>query len=290
MKSVIFSLLLFLHLVLNFLLFPLQGQAQSGWVREKGSIFLKNDAFFFQSTRYLNLQGDELRTARFSQYMIQLYGEYGLGKRFALQVYAPLIRWNQFETTDPAIGQGDLKLELKYALLRGKTPVSFAIAPEFPTGRAQALAANRSIPGDGIFLPTGDGEFNVWSTLAASRSFGTWYLSLYAAYNFRTQYQGLAFRDLYQAGGELGFHPIDPLWLQLKSRIQGSIGESQHPELGFVRGDATTYTAMSLGIWYELNQTWGLSLESGIATPWILGLRNIYAAPYYSAGVSWKLE
>ena len=272
------------------LLASVLASAQSGWVREKGSLLVKSDLFFFRATTYVNPQGNAIQTSAFTQATWHLYGEYGLGKRFALIGYMPLLRWNQFETTEPVIGQGDLKLELKYGLLTGKTPVSISIAPEIPTGRSAAFAANQSIPGDGIILPTGDGEFNVWTTLAASRSFGRAYASLFGAYNFRTAYQGLAFRDLYQIGGEIGVHATDALWLQLKGRIQESVGESQHPELGFVRGDATTFTGLTLAGWYELNDTWGVAAEFGGSIPGLVPFRNLYVAPYYSVGVSWKVE
>ena len=264
--------------------------AQSGWVREKGKAFVKSDLFFFRASTYYNPEGTAIETSPFSQYTLHVYGEYGLGKGFAIQGYLPLLRWNQFSTTNPAIGQGDLRLELKYALLKGKTPVSISISPEFPTGRANAFANSKILVGDGIFLPTGDGEFNVWTTLAASRSFGKWYASAFGAYNYRTTYQGLAFRDLYQAGLELGFHASDPLWFQLKGRIQERVGESIHPELGFVRGDATTFTGLNLGAWYELNDTWGLAAEVGGNIPGLVPFRNIYVAPFYSIGATWQIK
>lgn len=272
------------------LIIPVFALAQGGWVPEKGAAFVKSDLFLFSATTYYNPDGDPTETSRFSQYTWHLYGELGLGNRLAVIGYLPLLRWNQFETTTPAIGQGDLKLELKYGLLTGKVPVAISIAPEFPTGRAAAFAENTSIPGDGIILPTGDGEFNVWTTIAASTSFGSGYASAFASYNYRTTYQGLAFRDQYQIGAEVGYQPTDALWLSAKARIQESIGESQHPELGFVRGDATTFTGLTLGGLYQLNDTWGLAAELGGSIPGLVPFRNIYVAPYYSVGVTWKMS
>ncbi len=271
-------------------LLPLVSLAQSGWVPKKGAAFVKSDMFFFQATTYYNPSGEAVETSKFSQYTFHLYGELGLGKRLALIGYLPLVRWNQFETTTAAVGQGDLKVELKYGLLTGKFPVAISIAPEFPTGRAAAFANNKSIPGDGIILPTGDGEFNVWTTLAASTSFGAGYASIYGAYNYRTTYQGLAFRDQYQIGAEIGYQPIKGLWLAAKAKIQESVGESQHPELGFVRGDATTFTGLTLSGLYQLNETWGVSAELGGSLPGLVAFRNLYVAPYYGVGVSWKLN
>lgn len=273
-------------LAVFFFLLPFLSQAQSGWIPAKGDLFLKSDLFLFRASNYVNPEGNSVTTSTFSQYTLHVYGEYGLGKGFALLGYMPLLRWNQFETTNPVIGQGDLKVELKYQLPTGNIPVAISIAPEFPTGRSEAFAANPSIPGDGIILPTGDGEFNVWTTVAASKSLNKSYVSAYGSYNFRTTYKGLAFRDLWQVGIELGWNPIDQLWLSLKSRVQGSVGESQHPELGFVRGDATTFTGLTIGGMYQLNDQWGLATEIGGSLPGLIPFRNIYVAPYYGFGVT----
>ncbi len=265
-------------------------QAQSGWVKEKGKAFVKSDWVFFRGSTYYNPEEVALTTTPFTQATWHVYGEYGLGHRMALQVYAPLLRWNQFATTSPAIGQGDLKIEWKWAILQGKTPLSLAIAPELPTGRAMAFARNLEIPGDGIFLPTGDGEFNIWTTLAASRSFGRFYASAFAAFNLRTRYQGLAFRHQVQAGAEWGGKITPALWFQMKARVQESLGPGRHPELGFVRGDATAYTGASLGFWYEFNSVWGISVEAGGFFPGLVPLRNLYVAPSYAAGITWQLQ
>lgn len=265
-------------------------QAQSGWVREQGKAFAKSDLVFFRGSTYYNPEEVALTTAAFTQATWHFYGEYGLGHRMALQVYLPLLRWNQFATTSPAIGQGDLRLEWKWAILQGKTPLSLAIAPEIPTGRAMAFAQNKDIPGDGIFLPTGDGEFNLWTTLAVSRSFGRFYGSAFAAFNLRTRYQGLAFRHQVQAGAEWGGKITPQLWFQLKARIQESLGTSRHPELGFVRGDATAYTGASLGLWYELNSKWGIAAEAGGFIPGVVPFRNLYTAPSFSAGATWQVQ
>ena len=104
-----------------------------------------------------------------------------------------------------------------------------SLGAEIPTWRANAFAQSKTIALEKINLPTGDGEFNFWTTLAASKSLGIGYVSLYSAYNFRTKYQGLAFQDLYQIGGEIGFNPIKSLWINGKIRWQLSTGESKHP-------------------------------------------------------------
>ncbi len=269
-------------------LFPALVWGQSGWVKSKGEFFVKTDAFLFLAKNYYTPLETQLTTSQFQQFTLHVYGEYGLGHRLAIQGYFPLLRVNRFETTKAVAGIGDLRVELKYALIEGKFPVAISIAPEFPTGRANAFAENKSIPNDGIYLPTGDGEFNVWTTLAASHGFGKYYVSAYTSYDLRTSYKGQAFRQLYQVGAELGYHPTSKLWLQLKYRVQGSFGESKYPDLGFVRGDATQFNGLNIGAWYEATEHIGFSAEIGSGIPFPLALRNIYGAPFYGLGVTWK--
>lgn len=267
---------------------PLFLMAQGGWTRAPKSWFIKFDASHLNSDRYINPLGEELKTSAFRQTSFSLYGEYGFRKRLTFIVQAPLLRLHSFETTHVAAGIGDLRLEAKYRLTSNRFPVSVSIAPELPTGRANAYAANKTIPDDRINLPTGDGEFNVWSTLAASKSFGKLYVSAFTAYNFRTQYAGKKFRDLYQFGAEIGYNPWKPLWINAKLRAQYSNGASRHPELGFVRGDATTYTLASAEALYKINKNWGVSATYLTGGDWIAPSRNIYLSPYFSIGVVYE--
>lgn len=275
-------------LFLGLALWPLALAAQSGWTRTHKAWFLKLDGSRLRADRYYNPNGDKLTTNDFEQTSFNLYGEYGFRPRLTFIVQAPLLRLNRFETTNAVAGLGDLRLEAKYRLTGNNLPVSISIAPELPTGRANAYAANRDFPDDRINLPTGDGEFNVWATLAASKSFGKCYASTFVTYDFRTQYDAKKFRDLYQVGAEIGFNPWRPLWLNAKLRAQFSNGESRHPELGFVRGDGTTYTLASAEAFYKINKKWGLAATYLTGGDWIAPFRNIYIAPYFSIGAVYE--
>jgi len=275
-------------LLLCFGLWPLFACSQSGWTRPVKGLFLKLDGTFLNATKYYNPDGDGITTSAFRQTSFNLYGEYGFRKRLTFIVQAPLLRLNSFETTNTAAGIGDLRLEAKYRLTSNKLPVAISIAPEIPTGRANAYAANKQFPEDRINLPTGDGEFNVWVTLAASKSFGKCYASAFTAYDFRTKYDSKRFRDLYQFGLEFGYNPWKPLWLNAKLRAQFSNGTSKYPELGFVRGDATTYTLASAEAFYKINKNWGVAATFLTGGDWIAPFRNIYIAPYFSFGVVYE--
>jgi hypothetical protein len=274
--------------LLSLLLYPFVASAQGGWTRQAKGLFVKIDGSFLNATQYYNPNGGELTTSAFRQASLNLYGEYGFRKRLTFIVQAPLLRLNSFETTETVAGNGDLRLEAKYRLTGNQLPVAISIAPELPTGRANAFASNKQFPDEQINLPTGDGEFNVWATLAASKSFGKFYASAFAAYDFRTKYKGKKFRDLYQFGAEIGYNPWKPLWVNAKLRAQFSDGNSLYPELGFVRGDATTYTLASAEAFYKFNQHWGMSATFLTGGDWIAPFRNIYIAPYFSVGVVYE--
>lgn len=270
------------------LFLPAVGLAQSGWTRPKTSLFLKLDGSFLQSDKYYTPLGDALKTTTFKQNSLNFYGEYGFLERLTFIAQVPLLRQNSFETTESVLGFGDLRLEAKYRLTNNDWPISLSIAPEIPTGRANAYAQNKADPNERINLPTGDGEFNLWTTLAASKSLGKTYASAFASYNFRTRYEGKNFRDLYQFGAEFGYNPWKPLWLNAKIRAQFSQGESRHPDLGFVRGDATTYTLASAEAFYKINNNWGISAAFLTGGNWIAPFQNIYIAPYFSVGVVYE--
>lgn len=265
-----------------------QGFSQSGWTKPKGEFFGKLDFSSLSSEKYYNPSGLKINTNNFTQRSLNWYGEYGITDKLTFITAMPLLRINAFETTEPVTGVGDLKVELKYQLKSQGLPISISIAPEIPTGRSNAFSQSKTEPLERINLPTGDGEFNVWSTLAISKSIGKAYGSIYGAYNYRTKYEGLAFRDLYAFGLEFGLSPIKDLWVNAKTKAQFSTGDCEHPELGFVRGDATTYTLFSFEVYYKVTKNIGFSATYLTGTSFISPFRNIYIAPYFSVGVIYE--
>ncbi len=270
------------------LLLPAFAQAQSGWTRARKGLFLKADLGYFAAKNYYNGEGRLLVTNRFNQANLSFYGEYGLRDRLTLIAQAPLLRLNKYETTRPVIGQGDLQVHLKYRLTSNKLPVSVSVGADMPTGRANASAEDKTLPGVFINLPTGDGEFNFWTTVAASKSFGKFYATLYSAYDLRTKYDGKRFRDLVQFGGELGYHPVAKLWVNTKIRAQLSLGQSQHPELSFIRGDASTFMMISAEAFYKPYKHVGFSANVLSANNLLIPYRNVYAAPMVSLGIAFE--
>lgn len=264
-------------------------QAQGGWVRGKSELFSKVDYTHFNSTTYYAPNGDKIATAQFRQRELNVYGEYGITSRFTSILQMPLLRANSSENTNVVYGLGDAKIELKYRLTPdNKIPIAISIVPELPIGRSNAFAKAKSNPLDIINLATGDGEWNVWSTVAASIPLGKVYFSAYGSYNFRTKYEGKDFQDIYQIGGEIGGNLIPNFWVNAKVKAQYSTGEGQHPELTFVRGDATTYTLLSAEALYFLTKNWGISATFLTGSDVLSNRKNIFLSPYLSIGIIYK--
>ncbi|HMQ07605.1 MAG TPA: hypothetical protein PKC30_09920 [Saprospiraceae bacterium] len=268
-----------------FILLPFS-HSQSGWSKPKGGFFGKLDYSYLVADRYYNISGHQSQTQKFRQSSLNWYGEYGIMERLTFITYIPVFRFHSFENTETVAGVGDLRLEIKYRIFPdGWLPLSISIAPEIPTGRSEAEASLLSNPQESINLPTGDGEFNVWSTLAISSSWGKMYGNAFGAYNYRTRYKDFELRDLYQVGIELGWNPLNDLWLNTKLRAQFSTGESLHPDLEFLRGDGTTYTLYSVEAYYKISKNIGFSATYLSGGDFIFPFRNIYIAPYFSIGI-----
>lgn len=279
------------YLIIFLLLLPLAPiHAQSGWVKAPGQTYLQASYQGFVSNQYYNPLGERLTTETFRQQSLQFYGEYGLTQRWDLILSMPLYRFNSFTTTTWAHGIGDLRVELKYGLLTGKIPVAISIAPELPTGPNDNFATNRERAFEQINLPTGDGEWNIWTTLAASHSFYPLplYLSTHAAFNYRTGYQGTNFRNQIKYGVELGYQPTKSIWLIGRAGALVTIGDPTTTITVFPRGDGTTYMSGSLAASYQFSPQWSLvgNLQ-GYFDGWH-ARTNIYTGTTFTLGFAWE--
>lgn len=262
--------------------------AQGGWARQKDSYFLKLDLSAFGSDQYYTPTGLHLTTSKFQQQSLGFYGEYGITDQLGIIASVPILRRQKFETTNAVIGQGDLSFSVKYSPFKYKQyvfPLAIFAGIDAPTGRANAFAESFENADERINLPTGDGEWNFPLGAAISIPIGRKaYWPGHAMYNIRTKYEGLDFRDLYSFGTELGFNPLKNLWINGKMRMQFSNGTSVHPELGFVRGDGTTFTAYSVEAFYKFSDHYGFSLtySDGIQGP--SKPQNLYLGKIISLG------
>lgn len=269
-------------------IFFLSASAQSGWVKEKGNYFLKADVSGYTSKDYRNLDGNKVATSKFSQQAFSIYGEYGLSKKFTGIFNMPLLKHQGYSTTNNVTGIGDLRLELKYAIQKGKYPISLSVAPEIPIGTQGLKGVAKDNSGAFINLPTGDGEFNVWTTAAISHSFypKPFYTTVYSAFNYRTSYKGTNFQNQYAAGAEFGYKVEDKVWLTAKYSATTGVGTS--PVFAdFIRGNGVSFSTVVLSATYEFDKHWAITTQYSKVHSGIVQAKNVYAANMFSVGLTY---
>mgnify|MGYP006207924537 FL=1 len=256
---------------------------QSGWTKSKGEGFFQTSFSTFNSKDYFTLEGEKLLTNRFHQQSIVFYGEYGVTDKFTVIANLPLQNFNGFETTETVSGLGDLRLEFKHSILKKILPLAISVAPEIPTGRANNFANSTVNDFERINLPSGDGEFNVWTTLATSFALGDFpfYGSLFGSYNYRTQYDGISFSDQMAVGVEFGYKFFDKVWVN--ARLNGLTSVDEITEVtDFVRGDGTEYTSYSIGASVPVYKEFHLNLNYRNFNDLLFQRKNIYSGGVFT--------
>lgn len=272
-----------------FLLWANISFAQSGWTKEKTEGFYQLGFNRFSSKDYFTLGGEQLSTNRFTQNSLVFYGEYGLTDKFTVIANWPLQVWNGFSSTETVSGLGDLRLEFKQALLKKYLPLSISIAPEFPIGKANHFAKSVLNDFESINLPSGDGEFNVWTTLATSFALpnAPLYGNLFGSYNFRTQYDGISFSDQLGLGIEVGYKIAELVWVNSRINAITSIDDVS-VITDFVRGDGSEFTSYSFGAAIPIHLGIHLSLNYRNYADFLFKRRNIYSAGTFTLGVYYE--
>ncbi|NJL75873.1 MAG: hypothetical protein HC892_13470 [Saprospiraceae bacterium] len=262
--------------------------AQNGWVRTKSSYYAQAAASLFSSSDYYSLDGDlNLNGNTFTNYALSMYGEYGITNNITLIGNIPILKINQFDVTEPALGIGDIRIGAKYKLL-AQIPTTLALETEIPTGDGILFTDSKSPNALGIIeqinLPTSDGEWNFLVTLATSMSSsnGKTFGSLFGTINLRTE----SFSHQYKSGAEIGHYLFDRLWLIGKLQINGTLSDSPNKAVSFLYGEGTTYTAFGATAIYQLNEQLGLVFSYFDYEDFLLKRKNIYDGATFSIGVS----
>ena len=284
MKLFTYTALLSLVCMIN------QLHAQNGWTRTKNGYYFQLSASHFATNNYYSTEGILYGSgSKFISNGLIAYGEFGLTSRITGVLDLPVLMLNRFSTTGTVAGVGNIRIGAKYRLI-DVIPLSVQVDLDIPTGNGINYATAKRPNALGIFeeinLPTTDGEFNVWTTLAASASTsdGKTYGNLFAAANFRTQ----SFTNQYQAGLEIGHLFFKRLYVIGKCRIQNKLVSSKetHANASFLYGEGTTYTAYNLSLLYKVNSR--LRLVGALAdfSGAIVSRRNIYDGVTYTLGVA----
>ncbi len=254
------------------------GAHAGAWTRGPRSFYAKLALSTLRTSSFYTPDGHRISTAKFSSSSLDLYAEYGLGRRLTGVVQFPIVKSASFETTETETGVGDLGLELKYGLRLGASPFALGVGVELPTGDergAAALEDQAGSPGGFIRLPTGDGEFNTRVTLYVSRSFHSMpaYISAEAGYNLRNE----RFTDEYMFGLQAGYGVAGRLWLNANLRGVGPVtnpdpARALETANGF--GEGVQYIGIGIGAACDVVPHLGLTFDVYRATGRITNIHS----------------
>jgi len=268
-----------------------QIQAQSGWTRKAKSFYVQSSAAYYSSKDYYTTEGNLSDTgSRFNSSAIILYGEYGVTDRITAILDLPVIMLNSFSSTETVAGVGSLKVGVKYRLFNN-IPIAVQADFEIPTDDGTNFARSKRPNALGTFdeinLPTSDGEFNVWTNVIGSHSFGDGktYGSLYTGVNFRTE----SFSNQFQAGAEVGHLFFNKLYLIGKLRILEKLSSGEGNQGGsFLYGEGTTFTSYGFNAIYKIGKHMSLVTSYSDYAGFLVDRKNIYDGGTFSLGLSFE--
>ena len=269
---------------LAWLLAASPAQAGGGWTRQPGHGYVKVGLTLANTTNYHPLSGGTIGTAQFRQQVYSVYGEYGIAKRLEATLNFPVFRRATFPDNTPGQGVGDPEFGLRYGVLTGKWLLAVQVAAQAPLGDPNRRGYAQSDPTSFVYLPTGNGQWNIWTRAALSHTLGQLpaFFTLEAGYNFRTG----GFTNQYTYGAQLGYKFFDKLWLTAAVRSLDNVRAPNPAKLANIGlGEGVAYSAASLGASYALTKH--LAATADVAGGFGK-LRNVYSGVQTTVGVSWE--
>ena len=257
-------------------------QAGGGWTRPQGHGYAKVGLTLANTTKYHPLEGGTVNTAQFRQQVYSVYAEYGLTPRLEATLNFPVFRRATFPNTSPGQGVGDPEFGLRYGLLTGKWPLAVQVAAQAPLGNPNTRGFNNNDPTDFVYLPTGNGQWNIWTRAALSHTLSTLpaFITLEAGYNLRTG----GFTNQYTYGAQFGYKFFDKLWLTATARTLDNVHAPNPDKLAKIGlGEGVAYSAASLGASYNITKN--LSVTADVAGGFGK-LRNVYSGVQSTFGVA----
>jgi hypothetical protein len=91
-------------------------------------------------------------------------------------------------------------------------------------------------------------------------------------------------------GLEVGGKLLNRLWVQGRVLVQNTLNADPNRAVEFIRGEGTEFTTYSLGLNYEIDKTWGISLNYYGYADWIVSRKNLYNAGPLSIGLTYQIR
>jgi hypothetical protein len=274
-----------------FVFVALYASSQSGWTREKGGFYGKIGVFTLKGNEYYTPEGQKTIANTFHQTTLMAYGEYGITKNITAILNYPYYKFQGYKNFSTVSGIGDPQLEFKYALYKKIPVVSVAVGAELPFANQNNISIANTEMAPGIRetnnLPTGDGDFNQWATVALSGSLGntpSW-LTIWGQYNNRTK----GFRDQRKIGFELGYKWTTRFWTNM--RLNGVFTRDKSNSISnFINGDGAEYSTLLIGSAYEFVKNWSITFDYQTYSDFLARRKNVYSTPLYQIGISAKFR
>mgnify|MGYP007130727774 CR=1 FL=1 len=285
----------FLHFVFCPLFFalcllPFAVSAQSPWARSKAGFYAQASWQFIPAYPTLfGADGGDIELAReVAENNVQLYGEYGIGKKTTVTAALPLV-WSRRGSINPAspyvvgqvdsgsiLGLGNVQLSLRHQFLAGKIVLAGTLRLGLPASTSEQSTG----------LRTGYDALTVLPTLSAGMGLGKAYWFVYGGYGYRSN----NYSSFLNAGVEGGVK-LWRVWLIGFSEYLGSLENGSRsialPDVstGLYENDQG-WLSLGLKTLIECHRFWGVNLSAAGAA-WG---QYVPQRPAFSAGLYFKWE
>ncbi|MBK6997473.1 MAG: hypothetical protein IPH31_22150 [Lewinellaceae bacterium] len=254
-------------------------------------VYLQAGYYFIPtySTLYGDNGDDIILRRKVSERQLQIYGEYGLGKKTTLILSAPIVFYQRgasnteapfyYVPTDTGsiVGLGNATIALRHQFLSGPWALAGTLSIGLPAGASYQQLTD---------LRTGYQAFTIQPMVSLGRGGRKTYGFLYGSYGYRSNH----YSHFLQLGAETGVH-VGKFWLIGFSEWRYSLenGSKELPAIDVLTGlyanDQGWWSVGVKAIW-EINRFVGLSV-SGAGAGWA---QYVPKSPGLGAAVYFKWD
>lgn len=259
--------------------------SSQAWTHDRGGGYIRLGAQALRADHFYDPGGQRIPITTVGDYVVSLYGEYGITTALTAVVYAPFFeRVTLNSVVDPRTGTAIVEGDAVNGIADATVGVRYGLLREGPLVASLGLHLGLPLGDDSQVngLVTGDGEFNQHAVLALGYSFypRTVYLQASTGFNHRTR----GFSDEVTYSLEGGATVVDRIGLMVRARGVESLKNGRDEPLGGPVGlyaNDVRYLAVGGEVTYTLPSGVGVALGAETA---LFG-QNTLSAPVFSLGV-----